>query len=323
MTIKEQLLELLEDNRGSFISGEDIAKQLFCTRGAVWKAIKSLRDEGFSIRAVTNRGYCLDENGDFLNSSGIRRYIVGKPQIYALKTVSSTNDFVRELAQKGAEEGVLAAACEQSNGRGRRGRSFFSPADTGFYMSILLRPVFSAQEAVKITAIAAVAVCKAIEKVLDISTEIKWVNDIYFNGRKVAGILTEAAMNFENGALDYAVVGIGVNVYKPANGFPEEISDIAGALLNTPINDVKNKLVAEIYNQFMALYRTMYDNNYADEYRKRMMWQGERIFILSGTDGNIKTPAVLLGANENCELKVRYEDGSEGLISSGEISIRR
>ena len=323
MTIKEQLRELLEENRGIFISGEDIAKRLYCTRGAVWKAIKALRTEGLVIDAVTNRGYCLNDNGDFLSAAGIKQFFFGEPKIFVMKTVNSTNDYVRELAQNGAEEGVLVVSSEQTNGRGRRGRSFFSPADTGLYMSILLRPTISAKEAVKITAIAAVAVCKAIEKVLNISAEIKWVNDIYFNGRKVAGIRTEAAMNFENGALDYAVVGIGVNVYKPENDFPEEISEIAGALLNTPINDVKNKLVAEIYNQFMTLYRTMYDNNYADEYRKRLMWQGERIFILSGANGEIKTPAVLLGTDEKCAIKVRYENGAEGVISSGEISIRK
>ena len=323
MTIKEQLRGLLEENRGSFISGEIIAKRLYCTRGAVWKAIKALRSEGLEITAITNRGYCLNDSGDILSESGIRSNLSRECDVFVLKSVNSTNAFLRGLAQSGAEEGTLVLACEQTNGCGRRGRKFFSPADTGIYMSILLRPGFSAQEAVKITAAAAVAVCLAVEKTLDISLNIKWVNDIYLNDKKVAGILTEASMNIENGLLDYAVVGIGLNVYNPENGYPPEISGIAGAQLKERLPITRNKLAAEIYNNFMDLYEKLPENIFLEEYQKRLMWKNERIFVLSGADGKVKTPAVMLGVDESCALKVRYDDNSEGIISSGEISIRR
>lgn len=323
MTIKEQLLGLLEENRGKFVSGENIAKKLYCTRGAVWKSIKALRAEGFEITAVTNRGYCLEDSGDILSEAGISRCLKNKCDIIVLKTVGSTNVYLRELAQKGAKEGTVVVSSEQTCGCGRRGRSFFSPADTGLYMSILLRPDFPARNAVKITAAAAVAVCLAAEKITGASPRIKWVNDIYSNDRKVAGILTEASVNIENGALDYAVIGIGVNVYEPQDGFPPEIAEIAGALINEHSVNLRNRLAAGIYEELMRLYRQLPGGDCTEEYRKRLMWQGERIYILSGADGKIKTPAVLLGADENCALRVRYDSGGEDVISSGEISIRR
>ena len=321
MTIKEQLRGLLEENRGEFISGEDIAKQLYCTRGAVWKAIRALRAEGLRINAVTNRGYCLEDSSDAISETGILRYLGGVHDIFVLKTVGSTNAYLRELAQKGAAEGTLVVASEQTRGQGRCGRSFFSPADTGLYMSILLRPKFEVNEAVKITSLASVAVCLALEKECGVSPQIKWVNDIFVNGKKAAGILTEAAFDMENGALEYAVLGIGINVYPPENGFPEELSDIAGAVLEQRFGDMRNRLAAAVYEQFMQLYALLPDNSYLDEYRKRLMWRGEQILVLTGADG--QEPAVLVDVDDNCALKVRYENGSCGLLTSGEIAIRR
>lgn len=322
-TIKEQLSVLLEENRGTFISGEEIARRLYCTRGAVWKAIGALRSEGFEITAVTNRGYCLEDSGDVLSESGIRRYLGDGRDITVLKSTNSTNAYLRGVAQNGAKEGALVISSEQTNGSGRHGRSFFSPADTGLYMSVLLKPDFSAREAVKITSAAAVAVCKALEEVCRVSPEIKWVNDIYLNGRKVAGILTEASFDLESGAIEYAVLGVGINVYPPKNGFPDDIAQTAGTVLNERHGDTRNRLAAAICRNFSDLYAALPYSGYLEEYRKRLMWQGERIFILSGAKGEIKTPAVMLGVDENCALNVRYDDGSEGIVSSGEISIRR
>ncbi len=324
MTIKEQVQNLFEEYPGEYISGEYIAKKIYCTRGAVWKAINALRNEGFQISAVTNKGYCFEEKGDFLSEAGIRRNLRGRCEnIVVLKTIGSTNTYLREMAQNGAKEGTLVVSSAQTNGYGRRGRSFFSPADTGLYMSILLRPNFTAKEAVIITAAVAVAASTAIEKVLGAYAEIKWVNDIYYNGKKVAGISTEAALNFENSMLDYIVTGIGINVYTPQNGFPKEIADTAGALMKKRSANIRNKLAAELYDNFMELYLKLPECNYMNEYRKRLMWQGEKIYILSGADGKIKTPAVLIGTDDNCALKVRYENGEESIVYSGEISIRR
>lgn len=321
LTIKEQLRGLLEENRGEYISGEEIAKRLYCTRGAVWKAISALRSEGLSINAVTNRGYCLENNSDIISEAGIRRYLNTQSEIFVLKKVGSTNAFLREKAQNGACEGTLVVSSEQKSGHGRRGRTFFSP-DTGLYMSILLRPKVEVSEALKITSMSAVAVCLALERVCAVKPQIKWVNDIFVDGKKAAGILTEASVDVENGAMDYALIGIGINVYPPEKGFPEELSGIAGAVVGEHTGDLRNRLAAAVYEEFMRLY-TSSDNAYISEYRNRLMWLGERIFVLSGADGREKTPAVLLGIEDDFSLKVRYENGTCAKITSGEISIRR
>lgn len=321
MTIKEQLRGLLEENRGEYISGEEIAKRLYCTRGAVWKAIVALRSEGLSINAVTNRGYCLENNSDIISEAGIRRYLNTQSEIFVLKTVGSTNAFLREKAQNGACEGTLVVSSEQKNGHGRRGRTFFSP-DTGLYMSILLRPKVEVSEALKITSMSAVAVCLALESVCAVKPQIKWVNDIFVDRKKAAGILTEASVDVENGAMDYAVVGIGINVYPPEKGFPEELSGIAGAVVGERTGDLRNRLAAAVFEEFMRLY-TSSDKAYISEYRNRLMWRGEQIFVLTGLDGKDKTPAVLVDIDENCALQVRYENGNGGTLTSVEIAIKR
>lgn len=324
MTLKEQLRGLLEENRGTYISGEELARRLYCTRGAVWKAITSLRKDGCVISAVTNRGYCMEDIGDALTEAGIKRCLkFTLPTVSVHDRIGSTNAAAKALAQEGAAEGTLIVAGCQSNGSGRRGRSFYSPHETGIYMSILLRPKLSAQQSVLLTSAAAVAVCLAIEEICSVSAEIKWVNDIYVGGKKAAGILTEAAFSLESGMPEYAVVGIGVNVYEPQGGFPSEIADIVGAVLSERGSGVRNALTARIADNFMQLYERLPDSGYLDEYRKRLMWCGSEIIVLSGADGNVKTPAVMLGVDDNCGLIVRYENGDEGVVSSGEISIRK
>ena len=178
----------------------------------------------------------------------------------------------------------------------------------------------AAADAVKITTAAAVSVALAVEKVSDQKPDIKWVNDIYINGRKICGILTEASFSMESGGLDYAVLGIGVNTYEPEGGFPEEIKDIAGPIFHERKSDMRNRIAAEIINNFMRLYDSFEENSFYPEYRKRLLWVGEKINVIRGSE---KTPATMLGADEDCRLHVRYEDGREEYISSGEISIRK
>ena len=187
-------------------------------------------------------------------------------------------------------------------------------------MSILLRPDMAAADAVKITTAAAVSVALAVEKVSDQKPDIKWVNDIYINSRKICGILTEASFSMESGGLDYAVLGIGVNTYEPEGGFPEAIRDIAGPIFHERKSDMRNRIAAEIINNFMRLYDSFEENSFYPEYRKRLLWVGEKINVIRGSE---KTPATMLGADEDCRLHVRYEDGREEYISSGEISIRK
>lgn len=189
MTVKEHILALLDSRKGEYLSGEDIAGQLSVTRSAVWKAIKSLQTEGYSIQAVTNKGYSLSAQTDILSAAAVSRYLDARGQKLSLevfKSVVSTNEMVKTLASGGEAEGKVILAEEQTAGRGRKGRPFFSPSGTGIYMSILLRPKLSAADATLLTTSAAVAVALAIESVSGLSTQIKWVNDVFMNGKRYA-----------------------------------------------------------------------------------------------------------------------------------------
>lgn len=323
MATKEKLIELFESDKGVYFSGEEIAKQLGISRAAVWKNIKALQKEGYAIDAVTNKGYCLSENTDILSPQGIAKYLTKDSkncEIEVFQCVASTNTIIKEEAQKGKKEGYVAIANEQTAGRGRRGRVFVSPQGTGVYMSILLRPSeMKAEQAVKITTIAAVAVCEAIEKVSGKTAQIKWVNDIFMQGKKVCGILTEASIDMESGWLDYAVLGIGLDVYRPTQGYPKDLEPIIGAILDAPLSDAKNKLAGEVLNSFMKYYLQIETSEYAEEYRNRSLVIGKKVNVLSG---NTSRKATVLDVDDECRILVRYEDHTEELLSSGEISIR-
>ncbi len=323
MTTKEQLLALFEANRGVYFSGEEIARKLSVSRAAVWKAVKTLQNEGYAIDAVTNKGYCLSAQTDILSAQGIQKYLnteIKDMKISVLPTVSSTNSFVREQANNGAAPNSLVVANEQTAGRGRVGRSFYSPKDTGVYMSLLLRPKqYSAEQAVSITTMAAVAVCEAIEAVSGEKAEIKWVNDIFVRGKKVCGILTEGSFGLESGMLEYAVLGIGINLYQPESGFSEELQPIAGAIFTARRNDAKNRLVSEFLNRFYGYYAESYQSSYVEQYRKRCFVIGRQVTLISANESK---EAVVLGIDDRCRLLVKYLDGTEDCCSSGEISIR-
>ena len=316
VTTKEKLLTLLESRRGSFVSGEEAAKELSVSRAAVCKAVKALRLEGYPIDAVTNRGYCLSQAGDVLSAQGIARYL--NPEIRPLveKSLDSTNAAARRLAERGEPEGTVVLSGSQTQGRGRYGRSFYSPADTGVYLSLLLRPTGDPQQTVLLTAAAAGAMCQAMEALGVEGPKIKWVNDIFLRGKKVCGILCEASFSLETGAPEYVVVGAGINVYTPQGGFPPEIADIAGALWNAPVPDGKNRLAAEFLNRFWALYRE--GGDFLEDYRRRSLVVGKPVAVLSG---ETRREALALGIDDRCRLRVRFADGQEQALSYGEVSI--
>lgn len=323
MSTRDELLALLEADKGTYFSGEELARTLQVSRAAVWKAVKTLRDQGYAIDAVTNKGYRLSPETDILSAQGVRNYL--KPEyrgleLTVLPAVSSTNALVREKANQGCPEGCVVIAGEQTAGRGRCGRSFYSPGDTGVYLSLLLRPTaYSPRQAVCLTAAAAVAMCQAIEAVSGQAPGIKWVNDLFLRGRKVCGILTEAAFDLETGGLEYAVLGAGVNLYPPVGGFPEELRTIAGAVLERPVADGKNRLAGEFLNRFLDFYGDLGSRGYLEEYRSRSIAVGRNITVLSGGQA---VNACALGIDDECRLLVRYESGETAALSYGEIGIR-
>ncbi len=243
----------------------------------------------------------------------------GKIDLEIRETVGSTNTVVKELAEQGAPEGTVLIADRQTAGRGRLGRSFHSPSGTGLYMSILLRPGFSAEDALSITTAAAVAVAAAVEKVTGETAKIKWVNDVYLRGRKICGILTEAAADLSSGGLRYAVLGIGVNVLEPEGGFPEEISDVAGALFaKAPETDVRAALAAEILNFFWEYYKALPVRTFLSEYKRRSLLTGMEIAF---TRGNEQSRGTVLGIDDKARLLVELDNGGTEAFSAGEVQI--
>lgn len=323
MTTKEKLLVLLEDSKGTFFSGEEIARTLQVSRAAVWKAVNALREDGYTIDAATNKGYRLSPDSDILSPQGIRRFL--KPEyrdldLTVLPTAPSTNALVREKANQGCPEGCIIIACEQTAGRGRYGRQFFSPVDSGVYLSLLLRPTaYSPQQATCLTAAAAAAMCQAIEAVTGQQPGIKWVNDIFLHGKKVCGILTEAAVGLETGTLNYMVLGTGVNLYPPAEGFPEEIQSIAGSVLEHSCPEAKNRLVGEFLNRFWDFYARPECRAYLEDYRARSLAIGRRVTVLSNGQA---VSAYAYGIDDDFRLLVRYENGDTEALSYGEIRIQ-
>lgn len=325
MSVKDKTLSVLENNKGDYISGAELAKKLSVSRNAIWKAIKSLQNEGYNIYAVTNKGYCLSTDTDILSSQSISKYLNkynNNFNINVYKTINSTNSAVKELAINSEKEGTVIISEEQTEGRGRFGRKFHSPKGTGIYMSILLRPQMHASKAFLITAATAVAVAEAIETVSDKKAKIKWVNDIYCDNKKVCGILTEASFDFESGITDYAVLGIGINVKTPKEGFSEEIKDIATAIFeyeDSPSTDIRSKLIAEILERFWDYYKHIEDKSFLKAYKTRSLLINNEVNIISNKSSE---KASVLEIDDECRLKVKMEDGSIRFLSSGEVSIR-
>lgn len=322
MTVQDHLRTLLESNKSVFLSGEEIARRLGVSRNAVWKAIKALQAGGYPIQAVPNRGYCLAASSDVLSESGIRQYLTGDAQTLDLRvydSVDSTNLVLRSLANEGAAEGTVVIAAEQTGGRGRKGRSFYSPQGTGVYISLLLKPRIAPDDATLITTTAAVAVSEAVEALSGEPAAIKWVNDVFLRGKKVCGILTEGSFDMESGQFEYAILGAGINVYEPDGGFPAEIREIAGSVLVSPAPDAKNRVIAEYLNRFLPLYRELGNAATNAEYRRRSLVLGQMVNVLVGDRA---TPARAIDIDERCRLLVEYENGRRETLSSGEISVR-
>ena len=200
--------------------------------------------------------------------------------ITVLKEIDSTNTYLKSTAEKGEKDGSVVIAETQTAGRGRLGRHFYSDKG-GLYMSILIRPDMPTERSLFITTGAAVAVSRAIEKVCGKKVGIKWVNDIFIDGKKVCGILTEGASDFETGRLQYAVVGIGINVTEPQGKFNAEIADIATAIYEKDVPwGIKNRLAAEVLNQFSEIMKAPDDKMVIDEYRSRSILINKEVYII-------------------------------------------
>lgn len=320
MSTKNDVLSILERSRNRFISGQELAERLDISRTAVWKAVKTLEGQGHRITSVKNRGYMLESDSDLLSEEGVRLALpepFSSCPILLCKSVDSTNTLAKRLALDGASHGTIVLAEEQTAGRGRRGKSFFSPPGTGLYMSIILRPERDVQEPQMITVAAAVAVCNAVEKLTGRSPSIKWVNDVYLEGKKICGILTEAITDYESSGIDCIVVGAGINCRTPS-AVPEELQDVVGFLDMDGLS--RNRLAAETAAGILRGLETLNDPKLTEEYKNRSMMTGKSISFLR--DGGT-VQAVVLGLDDRCGLMVRLEDGSTMTLTGGEVSIEK
>lgn len=323
MSVKTEVLKLLEGSRDKDISGQDMAERLGVTRAAIWKAVKSLKEEGYYVDAVNNRGYRLREDSDVLSAEGIRVHLPEQyydREIVICKCVDSTNMEVKRRALEGAGEGLVVLAEQQTAGRGRRGRTFFSPSGSGIYMSALFRPSPEiSKDVVLITTAASVAVCRAVRRVLGREPKIKWVNDVYLDGRKICGILTEAVSDFESGRIDTVVVGIGINYHVPEEGFPEELKEIAGSVCPAGHRIPRNTLAAAVIQELYELYEGLSDKTYMEDYRRWSNVLGKEVRFTSGTEWEYGTAVDI---DENGGLIVEMKDGTKQVLRTGEITLR-
>lgn len=259
---------------------------------------------------------------DIIDSQKILELLNGKLKnkikIEVLEKATSTNTLVKEHASE-KDEGFVMVAGEQTAGRGRMGRSFFSPGDSGVYMSILLKPQIKPEDAVQITTAAAVSVCRALKNLGVSDSKIKWVNDIFLNDKKVCGILTESSFNSQKGMLDFAVLGVGINIYESEGGFPEEIKNIAGAVFTQRKEDLRNRFIAGFINYFFGFYRELSSKKHMKEYKEKSFVLGKEITVIQGE----KTEkAKALDIDENCNLITEFSDGAIKKLYTGEISIK-
>ena len=254
-----------------------------------------------------------------LSNGKIEDYLKNDLDVIYKDCVTSTNDELVALAKTGAKEGTVLISSEQTAGKGRTGKSFYSPEGTGVYLSILVRPDMSPEDSLFLTTMAAVATAKAIESVSDEEATIKWVNDVYIDKKKVCGILTESTLNPTNEKLDYAVVGIGINIAPPAGGFPEDIKNIATSVFNeNPDSNTKGKCVAHLLDFFMDYYMSNEKLSHLEEYINRSNILGNMIMVKKG---DRKKLVRAIDIDSKCRLKVIDEKGKESLLSYGEVSI--
>lgn len=325
MATKLRILALLEQQIGKSISGQALADTLALSRTSVWKGIKALQEEGYIIEAVTNKGYRLSSKSDILSIETIRLYLQPALQsfpIYAFKTIDSTNNEARKIAIKDSMNQGLVLSEEQTKGRGRMGKTFYSPNQTGIYMSFFLKPNLDMADATLVTTATAVAVCLAIEKLTAKKPQIKWVNDIYLDGTKICGILTEAVSDFESGKIETLIVGIGLNVKEPLTGFPDELDTIAGSLISSTETEVinRNRLIAEVANQFDAIYQTIEERSFLEDYKKRCFVIGKKITF---RERKQEFEAIPIDIDPQGGLVVQMTDGQQRTLSYGEISIKK
>lgn len=318
------IVEMLKRAGENFISGESIAGELGISRTAVWKHIQKLREHGYEIISSERRGYKLKDAPDLLLPSeiqiGLDTQIIGKEMKY-FPSVDSTNHVAKALAYHGAEEGTIVVAEEQESGKGRLDRNFYSPRGKGIWFSVILRPKFLPHDAPKFTLMAAVAVAEAMAR-FNLKAQIKWPNDIMFEGRKLVGILTE--ITGELARITYMVIGIGINVNMSRADFPEELQSVAASLSEMNGKDLSRvEVFRAVLEEFDKLYLEVDAEGFdkvIDRWKKYNVTLGKNVRVISASDGESFTGKAL-DLNQDGALVVETPQGQRA-VYAGDVSIR-
>lgn len=317
------LLEMLERNPGEYLSGEELSRRLSISRTAVWKQINKLRDEGYEFEAVSRKGYRLLKVPDKLELSSIQETlnttIFGR-DIKLLDTTATTQEEARTLAEAGAPSGTLVIAEEQTGGRGRRGRPWFSPARKGIWMSMILKPNCPLSFAPQLTLLTAVAICRAVRKRTGVEAGIKWPNDLLVAGRKICGILIESVC--EDEMIKYCIVGIGIDVNMDASDIPPELTDILTSLKIESGKEINRAaLIASVMNDLEDLFELYVEEGFTPI---GQLW--EALSVTIGKRIKVITPqgeksGVAIELEDSGALKMLDDRGEMHTIYSGEVHI--
>ena len=329
MKTKEAVLLYLQEHTGEPISGEIMALALNKSRTSIWKAIQSLKKEGYSIESSTNKGYTLSQNNDVLSEQQITQELIQQHHpidwnIQTMESTTSTNDLAKLYANQNSTTPAIFISEEQTAGRGRLGRKFVSPSKTGLYISLCLFPTIALEDLSLITCATAVACVETIEQLTGKSLNLKWVNDLFYQDKKVGGILTEIISDFESQQVQALIVGMGINLIENPQSFPEELHSIVGSMFsskteydNSSFN--RNHFIAQFLEKWTFYYQNLSKREFISTYKEHSNVIGKFVNIF---EGNQTYSAYAKDIDENGHLIIEKEDNTLHSLSYGEVSIR-
>jgi BirA family biotin operon repressor/biotin-[acetyl-CoA-carboxylase] ligase len=320
--MNERILHIFLEQPGEFVSGEELSRVLNCSRTAIWKHIQNLRQQGYDFEAVPRKGYRLTKKPEILNVAGLlsrlTTTVMGR-SIHYKKEVNSTQTLAHQMVAEGAEEGTVVIAEQQTEGRGTKGRPWYSPPGKGIWFSIVLKPHMPMQFISQLTLLVSVALCRAIKKTIPVNIGIKWPNDLLIEGKKVSGILLESSTEDER--LRYVIAGIGISANLLTEDYPPGIRDRVTSLrMASGLKVNREELLCVFLEEFEHLYKLHHEEGFAPI---RSLWEAlsvslDRPIEVESSQGRIA--GIASGLDEMGALIVTSNTGQTVKIYSGDVN---
>jgi BirA family transcriptional regulator, biotin operon repressor / biotin---[acetyl-CoA-carboxylase] ligase len=321
--IRKKLLDAFSNNNDQYLSGQTLADTIGCSRTAIWKHIEELRKDGFELEAIRNKGYRIVKTPERVSADEIRLGLKTKflgQSIHYENTVDSTQRVAHRLAYDQSLEGTVVVAEEQTLGRGRMERKWYSPKYTGIWMSIILSPKIPLPKAPQLTLIAAVAVVQAIEELTELTPQIKWPNDILINGKKMTGILTE--LQAEADQINSVIIGMGINVNQKLEDFPIELREIATSLaIEQGVYFSRSAIIRSVLTHLEKLYILYLEKGF---FPIKILWESYAISIGKTIKARTLSNVIegkALGITDDGILKIEDHSGEIHYIYSADIEL--